>query len=135
MNVADGCTNSFPLAAVFSTLVEFLLAIDLFFAFRFMLATVVTIYVTILTAQSLWGWYVWLAGSDKYISLLRRYILVQGLRLRFKAFWGDVIICMLLTVAFFMLWRAQNVLDYVDRTLSSVNETTSNPYVSRPAQH
>src|SRR5215204_4630080 len=91
-----------------SALIRLLLGIDLFFAFRFMLGTVVTIYVTILTAQSLWGWYVWLAGSDKYMSLLRRYILVQGLRLRFKAFWGDVIICLLLTAAFFMMWRAQN---------------------------
>ena len=128
MNVAGSDLNLF-LAE--SALIRLLLGIDLFFAFRFMLGTVVTIYVTILTAQSLWGWYVWLAGSDKYTSLLRRYILVQGLRLRFKAFWGDVIICLLLTIAFFMMWRAQNLLDHVDKTLSSVN----NPYVGRPTQH
>lgn len=129
MNVAGNDPNFF-LAE--SALIRLLLGIDLFFAFRFMLGTVVTIYVTILTAQSLWGWYVWLAGSDKYMSLLRRYILVQGLRLRFKAFWGDVIICLLLTAAFFMMWRAQNLLDHVDATITS---TPSNPYVSRPAQH
>ena len=52
-----------------------------------------TIYATVITLQSLWGWYVWLAGSDRYIGLLRRYLIVHGLRLRFTAFWGDVIIC------------------------------------------
>ena len=114
-----------------SPLIQFLLGIDLFYAFRFMLATVVTIYVTIVTLQSLWGWYLWLAGSDKYISLLRRYILVQGLRLRFKAFWGDVLICLLLTVAFFMMWRAQNIMDDVNENLSSLDD----PYVRRPTQH
>ena len=128
MNLAHSLELILPPASV---LIEFLKRIDLFFAFRWLLGTVVTIYVTIITAQSLWGWYVWLAGSDKYTSLLRRYILVQGLRLRFKAFWGDVIICLLLTIAFFMMWRAQNLLDHVDKTLSSLN----NPYVGRPTQH
>lgn len=84
--------------------------IDLFQFFRFWLGWVVTIYATILTVQSLYGWYVWLAGEDKYISLLRRYIIVQGLRLRFKTFWGDVLICLLLTVAFCILWRAHHVM-------------------------
>ena len=84
--------------------------IDLFQFFRFWLGWVVTIYATILTVQSLYGWYVWLAGEDKYIGLLRRYIIVQGLRLRFKTFWGDVLICLLLTLAFCILWRAHHVM-------------------------
>jgi hypothetical protein len=79
--------------------------IDFFNFFRYFLGTVVTIYATVLTLQSLWGWYVWLAGSDKYVSLIRRYVIVQGLRLRFKTFWGDVIICLLLCIAFLILWR------------------------------
>ena len=84
--------------------------IDLFQFFRFWLGWVVTIYATILTVQSLYSWYIWLAGEDKYIGLLRRYIIVQGLRLRFKTFWGDVLICVLLTVAFCILWRAHHVM-------------------------
>ena len=89
---------------------------DLFDFFRWWLAWIVTVYATVITVQSLWGWYVWLAGSDKYISLVRRYIIVQGLRLRFRAFWGDVLICILLTVAFLILWHAHHVIyDLRDR--------------------
>lgn len=79
--------------------------IDFFEFFRYFLGTVVTIYATVVTLQSLWGWYVWLAGGDKYISLVRRYVIVQGLRLRFKTFWGDVIISLLLCIAFLIMWR------------------------------
>ena len=91
-------------------------SIDFFHFFRIGLGWVVTIYATIITVQSLWGWYVWLAGSDKYMSLLRRYVILQGLRLRFRAFWGDVIICLLLCVAFLILWRAHYLMyDFRDR--------------------
>ena len=55
---------------------------DLFNFFRIGLAWVVTIYASIITIQSLYGWYVWLAGSDRYISIVRQYVIVQGLRLR-----------------------------------------------------
>jgi hypothetical protein len=79
---------------------------DLFDWFRFSLGWVVTIYASILTFQSLYGWWVWLAGTDKHISLLRRYLITHGLRLRFKTFWGDVLITLLLCVAFLILWRA-----------------------------
>lgn len=95
---------------------------DPFDFFRWWLGTIVTIYATVITLQSLWGWYVWLAGSDKYVSLLRRYIMVQGLRLRFRAFWGDVIICVLLTVAFLMLWRAHALEHDLGQTLRYVRE-------------
>ena len=94
--------------------------IDLFQFFRFWLGWVVTIYATILTVQSLYGWYIWLAGEDKYIGLLRRYIIVQGLRLRFKTFWGDVIICLLLTIAFCILWRAHHVMYDLKIALNSM---------------
>ena len=77
--------------------------IDLFNFFRWWLSWIVTIYATIITAQSLYGWYVWLAGHDKYIGMLRRYVIVHGLRLRFRAFWGDVLISLLLTVAFLIM--------------------------------
>ena len=80
--------------------------VDFFQFFRYVLGTIVTIYATIVTIQSLYGWWVWLAGSDRYISLVRRYVILHGLRLRFKTFWGDVIICILLTVLFCQLWLA-----------------------------
>ena len=93
--------------------------IDLFDFFRWWLAWIVAVYATVITVQSLWGWYVWLAGSDKYISLIRRYVILQGLRLRFRAFWGDVLICILLTAAFFILWYAHHVIyDLRDRVSS-----------------
>lgn len=78
---------------------------DIFNFFRYSLAVIATIYATVVTLQSLWGWYVWLAGSDRYISLARRYIIVHGLRLRFTDFWGDVVICLLLCIAFLLTWR------------------------------
>jgi hypothetical protein len=89
---------------------DFLRHIDFFNFFRYSLGTVVTIYATVVTMQSLWGWYVWLAGSDRYISLIRRYVIVHGLRLRFRAFWGDVLICILLCVAFCITWHAHGVI-------------------------
>ena len=63
--------------------------------------------------KSLWGWYTWLAGSDKYMTMLRRYVIVHGLRLRFKTFWGDVLICLLLCIAFLILWRAPGIIYYI----------------------
>jgi len=93
---------------------------DPFRFFRWLLGLVVTVYATVVTIQSLWGWYVWLAGQDRYTSLIRRYVLVHGLRLRFKAFWGNVLICLLLTITFFMLWHAQSVMDSIERTLHDV---------------
>jgi hypothetical protein len=84
--------------------------LDLFDAFRWTLGTIVTVYATVLTIQSLWGWWVWLAGQDKYIGLLRRYVIVHGLRLRFSTFWGDVIISALLCVVFFIIWHAHHLI-------------------------
>ena len=99
-----------------------LLPEDPFDFFRWWLSTIVTIYATVITLQSLWGWYAWLAGSDRYVSLLRRYLIVHGLRLRFTAFWGDVIICCLLTVAFLMLWRAHALIYQLGYTLHDVRQ-------------
>lgn len=84
--------------------------IDFFNFFRQALALVVTVYATVVTLQMGWGYYVWLKGSDRYISLLRRYIIVHGLRLRFQSFLGDVLVCMLLCVAFVLMWHAHQVI-------------------------
>jgi hypothetical protein len=101
-----------------------LLPEDPFDFFRWWLGTIATIYASVITLQSLWGWYAWLAGSDRYMSLLRRYLIVHGLRLRFTAFWGDVIICCLLTVAFLMLWRAHALIYQLGYTLQDVRQHT-----------
>lgn len=93
---------------------------DFFDFFRYALATIATIYATVVTLQSLWGWYVWLAGSDKYVGMLRRYLLVHGLRLRFRRFWGDVLICALLCAAFLILCRAHAIIYDIDATVNYV---------------
>lgn len=94
--------------------------VDFFNFFRWMLAIVATVYATVITLQSLWGWYVWLAGQDRYVSLLRRYLIVHGLRLRFRAFWGDVIVCVLLCVVFLLIWRAHGTIVQIDEALRDV---------------
>jgi hypothetical protein len=83
---------------------------SIFDFFRHTLALVVTIYATVVMLQSLWTWYVWLAGSDRHVSLLRRYLIVHGLRLRFTAFWGDVLISLLLCVVFILTWRLHGLI-------------------------
>src|SRR5690242_20961238 len=83
--------------------------VDFFNFFRYLLGTIVTVYATVLTLQFAWDWAGWLGGRDRYVSLLRRYLVVHALRLRFKTFWGDVIICLLLCVVFLLLWHAHHV--------------------------
>ena len=78
---------------------------DPFLAFRYVLATFVTVYATVVTLQIAWEWAAWLAGRDRYMSMLRRYVVVHSLRLRFTAFWGDVLVCGLLGVAFALAWK------------------------------
>jgi hypothetical protein len=97
--------------------------VDFFNFWRYLIAWVVTIYATVVTLQSLWGWYVWLAGEDPYLSIVRQYLIVHGLRLRFKTFWGDVLICLLLCVAFLILWHAHTVINDLGNTLHDVRRT------------
>ena len=109
--------------------------LDLFDFFRLALSLIVGIYATIITFQSLWNWYVWLAGSDKYITLIRRYVIVHGLRLRFRAFWGDVIICLLLSVAFVLLWHAHGRVEQLRVALDSLRQTEKPPTWRMNQQH
>ena len=89
--------------------------IDLFSFFRWGLSIVVTIYCTILTLQQAYTWYVWLMTDDRYIALLRQYVIVHGLRMRFMTFWGDVLICGLLCIVFLLLfWAHKIVLDIAE---------------------
>ncbi len=98
--------------------------IDFFNFFRWTLGTVVTIYASIITFQSLYGWYIWLAGADKHISILRRYLIVHGLRLRFATFWGDVLITILLCVVFMLLFRAHGMVNQIGEIRQSYVQRT-----------
>jgi hypothetical protein len=84
--------------------------LDFFNFFRWLLSIIATVYATVITAQSLWGWYIWFQGPDKFITLARRYVLVHGLRLRVRAFWWDVVICVMLCVAFLLMWRMHGMI-------------------------
>ncbi len=86
------------------------------------MALIVSVYATVVTLQSLWGWYVWLAGKDRYIGLVRRYVIVHGLRLRFRTFWGDALICLLLCVAFLLMWHAHRVIYQVGDVVRDARE-------------
>jgi len=88
--------------------------IDFFDFFRWVLGTVVTIYATVVTLQSLYGWWVYLAGEGRYLSLIRRYVMVQGLRLRIRTFGPDVLMCVLLTVVWVLLLRAHQIVAQID---------------------
>jgi hypothetical protein len=94
--------------------------LDFFDFFRWVLGIIVTVYATIITLQSVWGWATWLSGSDKYMTMLRRYLIIHGLRLRFKTFWGDALISVLLCVAFLIIWRAHVMIYDLGARLSDV---------------
>lgn len=87
---------------------------DFFEFFRWVLGTVVTIYATVTTAQSVYGWWIYFGGQGKYISLARRYLMLQGLRLRIKSFGGDVAVCVLLCVVWVLLLRAHHLVSRID---------------------
>ena len=98
--------------------------VDFFNFWRYLIGWVVTIYASVITAQSLYGWYVWLSGGERYISIVRQYVIVHGLRLRFKTFWGDVLICVLLCVAFMIMWHAHHVIADLGMRLNDVRRVT-----------
>ena len=95
--------------------------IDFFNFWRWLLFIVGSVYFLVVSGQSLYEWYVWLSGGDKYISIVRQYVIVQGLRLRFKTFWGDVLICLLLCVSFMLIWRAHVVINDLGNRLADVH--------------
>lgn len=88
--------------------------IDFFDFFRWVLGTVVTIYAAVITIQFMYGWWVYLSGEGRYLSLMRRYIMLQSLRLRIRTFGGDVLICILLTAVWVLLLRAHQVVARID---------------------
>lgn len=64
-------------------------SLDLFQIWRIILSTLCGVYATVVTARSMWGWVVYLSGSDRRTSLMRNYVIVQLLRLRPGQFAGE----------------------------------------------
>ena len=89
---------------------------DLFAFYRYVLGTVVTIYATLVTVQSLLGWYRFLSQPERYTTMLRRYLIVVGLRLRFLDFWADTTISLLLCIVFVIVWQAHGTIRQIGST-------------------
>jgi hypothetical protein len=95
--------------------------VDFFNFFRYALGTVVTIYAALITIHWAAGWYKLLMREDRHTSLMRHYLIVSGLRIRLATFWADVLISLLLCVAFLLLWRAHWLIGDIGATLSDVH--------------
>src|SRR5688500_1210945 len=83
---------------------------DLFDLFRWLLGTIVTIYATVVLIQWAWGWWVWLtrpdAAYERHFALLRRYLVVHGLRIRLTSFGRDLLVIVGLCIVFLLLFWA-----------------------------
>ena len=56
-----------------------------------MLGIICTVYATVITVRSLWGWLVYFSAPDRVTSMLKRYTVVQLLRLRLSRFSGEFV--------------------------------------------
>jgi len=98
--------------------------VDFFHFFRKGVGWIATIYATVILLQSLYGWWVYLAAADRYTGMMRRYLLVQAIRLRFHRFAGDIAICALLCVAFLIIWRAHYTIYGIEATYADVHRVS-----------
>lgn len=93
---------------------------DLFDLFRWMLGTIVTIYATIVLLQWAWSWWVWLtrpdAGYERHFAMLRRYLVVHGLRIRLTRFGSDLLVIVGLCIVFLLLFWAHLIIYDMPRT-------------------
>ncbi len=93
---------------------------DFFPIFRWLLFVFVTIYFCITTIQAVVHWYGMLSRRDRYTGMLRRYLLVQTLRVKLVRFWGDALVCLMLGVVFVLLWYAHVTLEAAYAVLRDV---------------
>jgi len=93
---------------------------DFFDAFRYMLGVIVTIYATVVIVQTCMGWYKLLSQSDRYTALIRRYLIVSGLRMKISTFGADVLICLLLCFVWLLLWHAHELIGQLAATINDV---------------
>ena len=104
---------------------------DLFDFFRLLLTLIVAIYSTLVTAQSALGWYNWLRQPQPHMATVRRYVAVAALRLRFRDFWLDCVVCLLLCVAFLILWHAHGMVHDIGKTLADAKLNVHPAYRAR----
>lgn len=101
---------------------------DLFDLFRWLLGTIVTIYATIVLLQWAWSWWIWLTqpevGYERHFALLRRYILVHGLRIRLTRFGSDLLVLVGLSVVFVLLFWAHLIVYDTPRVDRSAPQET-----------
>lgn len=64
---------------------------DLFEQWRLLLTIICSVYAVVVTGRSLWSWVAYLSGQDRKTSLMRSYVVVQLLRLRFRRFAGEFV--------------------------------------------
>lgn len=63
--------------------------VDIFKLWRFMLTTVVSVYVVVVTTKSLWSYVIWFSSSRRY-KVMGHYALVLLLRARIRKFSGEL---------------------------------------------
>jgi len=87
--------------------------LDLFACYRWLLAIVCTIYTIVRLAQTAYGWIVYFWSPAPRMGVLRRYALVQMLRIRVRRFTLDLVQIAGLTAALFALLWLHRRLGYV----------------------
>ncbi|HTW95636.1 MAG TPA: hypothetical protein VMD30_12615, partial [Tepidisphaeraceae bacterium] len=87
---------------------------------RYMLGVIVTVYAIVVIVQTAMGWYKILSQGDRYTALIRRYLIVSGLRMKISTFGGDVLICLLLCFVWLLLWHAHELIMQLATTLNDV---------------
>lgn len=80
--------------------------LDLFEFWRFILTVACFVYAAVVTIQSLWSWMLFLSGPERTTTLMRRYVIIQLLRLRLRPFGGELIQTAIWTVVLVWLVRA-----------------------------
>lgn len=63
-----------------------MLEVDLFGFYRWILFLIGTVYTIVVTGRSVLSWLEWLWSPERWSGPLRRYVLVQALRIRFRRF-------------------------------------------------
>lgn len=59
---------------------------DLFESWRMLLTIACSVYATVITVRSLWGWVQYFSGKDPITSLMRSYVLNLLVRVRLRRF-------------------------------------------------
>jgi hypothetical protein len=75
---------------------------DLFYVFRYLLCLVCGIYTLARICQGIWRWRQWLCQEGRAPGLLRGYLVVQLLRVRFRRHGPDILQILVLVL---VLWQ------------------------------